>query len=111
MGIIQYISGENETVTTFWSRSFNISSFKQTGEDEDFFRAYSGGVYTQCALKYDTNTTVLNHLMVIEGYGTDDQYGDYWLVRNSWCVVLSMSTLPSMNINFLINSISDEQEK
>lgn len=55
-----------------------------TGDTTDTFRAYSGGVYTGCSVKYNSNQTDLNHLMVVEGYGTDPEYGDYWLVRNSW---------------------------
>jgi len=31
-----------------------------------------------------TNTTDIDHAIQLVGYGTDDQYGDYWLVRNSW---------------------------
>lgn len=32
-----------------------------------------------------TGATDINHLVVLEGYGTDTETGeDYWLVRNSW---------------------------
>lgn len=39
---------------------------------------YSGGLS-------EKKETDLNHLVVLEGYGTDEETGeDYWLVRNSW---------------------------
>ena len=51
----------------------------------DTFKTYSGGVYNGCDAKYNTNTTDLNHLMVLEGYGHDDELDeDFWLIRNSW---------------------------
>jgi len=44
---------------------------------------YGGGVFS--APFNDTNATDINHLVVLEGYGTDQETGeDYWLVRNSW---------------------------
>ena len=53
--------------------------------DADTFKSYSGGVFSGCDSKYGTNTTDLNHLMVLEGYGHDDESGeDFWLIRNSW---------------------------
>jgi len=45
------------------------------------FRNYFGGVFDGCA--YEDNIA-LNHAVQLVGYGTDEEAGDYWLVRNSW---------------------------
>ena len=44
------------------------------------FGDYKEGVY------FDKNCsqTDLKHAMVIVGYGIDEKYGDYWLVKNSY---------------------------
>ena len=51
------------------------------------FSSYSGGIYT------DSNTscysspcyyTPTNHAIALVGWGHDDVYGDYWVLRNSW---------------------------
>jgi len=51
------------------------------------FSSYSGGIYS------DSNTscysspcyyTPTNHAIALVGWGYDDTYGDYWLLRNSW---------------------------
>ncbi|KAE8304061.1 Cathepsin L [Giardia duodenalis] len=49
---------------------------------------YSGGVYNDpaCPYKYDD----LSHAVLAVGYGTDDTYGDYWIVRNSWSPLWGM---------------------
>jgi cathepsin L len=45
---------------------------------------YQSGVF-YAPLNSSTAATDLNHLVVLEGYGTDQETGeDYWLVRNSW---------------------------
>mmetsp|Transcript_11363 Transcript_11363/g.21694 ORF Transcript_11363/g.21694 Transcript_11363/m.21694 type:complete len:430 (+) Transcript_11363:54-1343(+) len=45
--------------------------------------SYKSGVYSG-ELKTRKETDI-NHLVVLEGYGTDEETGeDYWLVRNSW---------------------------
>ena len=43
------------------------------------FMQYKGGIYTNnCG-------NVLNHAVLIIGYGTDPASGlDYWLIKNSW---------------------------
>ena len=46
---------------------------------------YEGGVYS-ADMSLGGPYTDMNHLVVIVGYGTDDEDSgkDYWLVRNSW---------------------------
>ena len=44
---------------------------------------YSKGVFYEPL--NSTKSTDIDHLVVLEGYGTDEETGeDYWLVRNSW---------------------------
>jgi cathepsin L len=44
---------------------------------------YNGGVFEDHSLT--PQATDINHLVVLEGYGTDEETGkDYWIVRNSW---------------------------
>lgn len=46
--------------------------------------AYHSGIYPHGNLTTQTETD-LNHLVVLEGYGTDEATGlDFWWVRNSW---------------------------
>ena len=46
---------------------------------------YKSGIFYHHMSKESNSSTDLNHLVVIEGYGSDDEIGlDYWIVRNSW---------------------------
>ena len=45
---------------------------------------YQGGIFDESQFSNAT-TRDINHVVVVEGYGTDESTGqDYWLVRNSW---------------------------
>jgi cathepsin L len=47
------------------------------------WRFYKSGVYSNSW--NETGAADINHLVVLEGYGTDQETGeDFWLVRNSW---------------------------
>lgn len=48
--------------------------------DASGFGSYKSGVF------YDELCTPdgVNHAVLVVGYGTDEKYGDYWLVKNSW---------------------------
>ena len=47
------------------------------------FQLYQSGVFTDTAC-YTGNCYLVNHAVLVIGYGTDPVGGDYWLVRNSW---------------------------
>jgi len=48
--------------------------------DASKWSQYEGGVFDGCN---QTNPD-LDHAVQLVGFGTDSQFGDYWLVRNSW---------------------------
>jgi len=51
--------------------------------DASAWSDYESGVFNGCN---QTNPDI-NHAVQLVGYGTDPQYGDYWIVRNSWSPV------------------------
>jgi len=48
--------------------------------DASSWHFYAGGVFDGC----NQTQPDIDHAVVLVGYGTDDKFGDYWLVRNSW---------------------------
>jgi len=48
--------------------------------DASTWSFYGGGVYDGC----NQQSPDLDHAVQLVGAGTDPQYGDFWLVRNSW---------------------------
>lgn len=48
--------------------------------DASRWALYESGVFDGCN---QTNPDI-DHAVLLVGYGTDEKYGDYWLIRNSW---------------------------
>ncbi|XP_043067950.1 cathepsin L1-like isoform X2 [Drosophila bipectinata] len=44
------------------------------------FRHYHSGVYYDPTCRSEH----LTHAVLVVGYGTDEKYGDFWIVKNSW---------------------------
>jgi len=48
--------------------------------DASSWFGYDSGVFDGC----DDQNPDIDHVVQLVGYGTDSDYGDYWLIRNSW---------------------------
>lgn len=57
---------------------------------------HSEGVYRdkRCALK----PSRLNHAVILVGWGTDRDFGDYWIVKNSWYGVGALAFLGRLSV-------------
>ena len=44
---------------------------------------YDGGVFNDPACGEGTEAQLV-HAVLCVGYGTDDAFGDYWIIKNSW---------------------------
>lgn len=49
--------------------------------DASQFSEYESGVFDGCSSQEYVD---IDHAVSLVGYGTDENEGDYWLVRNSW---------------------------
>lgn len=47
------------------------------------FHLYQSGVFVDTTC-FTGNCFIVNHAVLVIGYGTDPVGGDYWLIRNSW---------------------------
>lgn len=47
----------------------------------DEWEYYETGIFDKCPHKKNVN---LDHVVVLNGYGTDSKGRDYWIIRNSW---------------------------
>ena len=43
--------------------------------------SYAGGVFKDARCN---GRDQVNHAVALVGYGTDEKYGDYFILRNSW---------------------------
>lgn len=78
-----------EAVATVGPVSIAIDASRHT------FMLYTDGVYNDP----ECSSELLDHGVVIVGYGTDPSGEDYWLVRNSWGITWGMDGYIKMSRN------------
>ena len=44
---------------------------------------YAGGIFNDPECGYGENASLIHAVLAI-GYGTDSQFGEYWILKNSW---------------------------
>ncbi|PAV91085.1 hypothetical protein WR25_02795 [Diploscapter pachys] len=77
-GFVELPSGDEEKLKIAIATQGPIS----VGIDANHltFALYKSGVF----FEKNCSSTELDHGVLVVGYGTDPQHGDYWLVKNSW---------------------------
>ncbi|GMS83579.1 hypothetical protein PENTCL1PPCAC_5754, partial [Pristionchus entomophagus] len=77
-GFVQIPAGDEEAmkkaVATIGPISVSIDASSRA------FASYASGIYDDSAC----DKTKHNHAVLIVGYGSDQEQGDYWIVKNSW---------------------------
>ena len=77
-GITGYVTLDTNNATAAMAAVATIGPLA-INVDASSWGSYAGGVYDGCS--YDNMD--LDHVVTLVGYGTDEDLGDYWLVRNS----------------------------
>ncbi|XP_021961392.1 cathepsin L1 [Folsomia candida] len=78
IGYVDIPSGDEEKLKQAVASVGPISVAIDASHESIMF--YSSGVYTE---KW-CSSTVLDHAVLVVGYGTTEEGQDYWLVKNSW---------------------------
>lgn len=97
-----YTGFENVCDSDHWNSGYNVTSFTTLQANKDVFKTalldgpisvyiavpstfkyYAGGVYNDpdCLIGDKAN---LVHIVLLVGWGKDAEFGEYWIIKNSW---------------------------
>ena len=49
-----------------------------------YFQHYKSGIFYEDYCQIECGKHLFNHAVLVVDYGIDAQYGDFWLIKNSW---------------------------